>query len=125
MTPLQELSDLLSGRARVIVISEKNVDLRENGENRILVLKMVEGSLAAGGRGGGFGERKVTRVFLFRCGGGNCEKVFETEDKPKLDAFEVPFYVTRLPFTLADGTEGVGYGVVDPQLVTEYSKLTV
>lgn len=123
MTPLEELSGLLSGQARVIVISEKDVDLRRgHGDGRVFVLKMVEGSLAAGGRGAGFGERRVTKVALFRLGDDACQKLFETDDPSRLGDFEVPYHVSRLPFTLDDGAEVMGYGVVDPGLVAEYSK---
>lgn len=124
MTPLDELSDLLSGRSRAIVISEKEVDLRGNsGVNRVFVLKMVEGSLAAGGRGAGFGERRVTKVVLFALRAGVWEKLFETEDEGRVSAFEVPYYVSRTPFILGDGSETVGYGVVDPELVETYSRI--
>ncbi len=124
MTPIEELSDLLSGRSRAIVISEREVDLRgKSGENRMFVLKMVEGSHAAGGRGAGFGERRVTRVALFELREGVCEKLFETEEETRVAAYEIPYYVSRLPFTLADGSEAMGYGVVDPELVSAYSKL--
>ena len=58
MTPLEELVSHLSGNSRAIVISRRDVDLRPGAEdNRLFVLKIGEGSLAAGGRGGGFGER--------------------------------------------------------------------
>jgi len=125
LTPLQELSDLLSGRSRVIVISERDVDLRSgHGEGKVFVMKMVEGSLAAGGRGAGFGERRITKVALYRLSVSGCEKLFETEDEPRLATFEVPYYVSRLPFTLENGSEVMGYGVVDPDLVAEFSKKT-
>jgi hypothetical protein len=121
MTPLEELSDLLTGKSRVIVLSDREVDLRR-GKNRLFILKMLEGSLAAGGRGAGFGERKITKVALFDFYENGCDKLFETEDPSRLGAFEVPYYVSRLPFILADGAEVMGYGVVDPDLVAEYSK---
>jgi len=123
LTPLQELSESLSGKTRAIVISEMEIDLRPgHGSGMILVMKMVEGSLAAGGRGAGFGERRITSVAFYRLGGGGCEKLFETEEEPLLAAFEVPYYVSRLPFVLEDGTEVMGYGAVDPDLVAEYSR---
>ncbi|MDA4124515.1 MAG: hypothetical protein OK438_03585 [Thaumarchaeota archaeon] len=113
-----ELSSLMSGGSRVILISEKDVDLKPGtGDNRLFLLKMAEGSLAAGGRGGGFGERRVVAVFLFSLTSGVWSKLFETEDASRLADFEVPYYVSRLPMTLADGTETMGYGVVDPELV--------
>jgi hypothetical protein len=117
---LEELSFHLAGGSRVIVIAEKDVDLRVAArENRLFLLKIAEGSLAAGGRGGGFGERKVVGVFCFSSKGGSWTKLFETQDESKVADFEVPYYVSRLPFTLANGTETVGYGVVEPELVSQ------
>lgn len=118
MPDLDELSAHLSGGARVIVISEKDVDLRPGaGDNRVFLLKMAEGSLAAGGRGGGFGERRVVKVLSYQRGQGGWSKRYETDDESRAAEFEVPYYVSRLPFTMADGTEAVGYGVVEPELV--------
>ncbi len=123
MDALAELSDLLSGRVRAIVVSEKELDLNGlHGENRFFVMKMVEGSLAAGGRGAGFGERRVTLVAAFRYRDGTCERMFETEEERLLASFEIPYYVSRLPFVLPDGTEAMGYGVVDPELVSDFSR---
>ena len=120
MTPLEELAAWLTGASRAIVISDRDVDLRTSaGDNRLIVLKIGEGSHAAGGRGGGFGERKVTGVFCFELSKGEWAKRFEVEGEEGASGFEVPYYVSRLPMVLADGTEIMGYGVVDPDLVTE------
>jgi len=120
MRALEELSSYLTGGSRVIVLAEKDVDLRiaERG-NRLFLLKIAEGSLAAGGRGGGFGERKVVSVICFSSAGGSWEKLFETNEESVASTFEVPYYVSRLPLTLADGTEIMGYGVVEPELVAQ------
>jgi len=118
LTPLEELSRLLSGQSRAIVIASKDVDLGSAQDaNDVFVLQMPHGSLAAGGRGGGLGERRVIKVFLFRCSHGSWDKVYETEDEAKLSEFEIPFHVARIPIRLADGTESMGYGVVEPELV--------
>ena len=123
MDALDELSSGLSGPSRAIVISEKEVDLRPvSGDNRLFLLKIGEGSLAAGGRGGGFGERKVTAVLCFERRRGVWSKVFESSSENTTVQFEVPYYVTRLPMTLADGSESIGYGVVEPELVGEMAK---
>jgi hypothetical protein len=115
-----ELSSLVSGGSRVILISEKDIDLKPaSGDNRLFLLKMAEGSLASGGRGGGFGERRVVGVFLFTRTNGVWSKLFETVEESRLADFEVPYYVSRLPMTLEDGTETMGYGVVDPELVSQ------
>ncbi len=119
---MAELSSHLSGGARAIVISEKDIDLRRNsGDNRIFVLKIGEGSLAAGGRGGGFGERKVITVLCYELKSGVWSKLFQA-DESSAEGFEVPYYVSRIPMTMADGTESMGYGVVEPALVAEMSE---
>ena len=107
------------------MIAQRDVDLRSlSGENALFAMKMAEGSLAAGGRGGGFGERRVVSVSLFRYKDGSCEKLFSTEDASQIERFEIPFYVARMPLTLRDGTESMGYGVVDPELVHRYLDYT-
>ena len=116
---LKELTDLVIGSGRVIVIAQADVDLRsEAPDNTLVLLKMVQSSSAAGGRGGGFGERRVTAVSVFRSKGGKWTKVKEIVDEGRAQAFEIPYYVSRLPFVLKDGSESVGYGVVDPELTS-------
>jgi hypothetical protein len=118
-----ELTSHITGGTRVIVIAEKEVDFRPaSGNNLLVLLKIMEGSLASGGRGGGFGERKVVGVFVFGLANGTWSKLFETTDEAKLGEFEVPYSVSRLPFTLSDGTESMGYGVVDPDLVHQMTQ---
>lgn len=70
---------------------------------------------------GGLGERKVTAALCFERRGGVWSKVFEAGEN-EVAAYEVPYYVSRLPMTMADGTEAMGYGVVDPELVAEMGK---
>lgn len=122
MNALDDLSDMISGESRVIIIAQHDVDLSSlSGENNLFLLKMTEGSLAAGGRGGGFGERRVVKVVQFRCRDGAYEKVFETTDEAKVSEFEIPYYVARMPVILRDGTESMGYGVVEPELVRQFA----
>jgi len=122
MEALDEFVSILTGPSRAIVIAEKDVDLRpSSGDNRIFVLSIGEGSSAAGGRGGGFGERKVTAVVCFELRDGDWKVLFRAEAE-KSEDYEVPYYVTRIPLTMADGSDAMGYGVVDPALVGEMSK---
>lgn len=122
LSDLDELSEMISGGSRVIVIAQRDVDLKSlAGENNLFLLKMMEGSLAAGGRGGGFGERKVVKVAHFRYHDGVCEKVFETVDEGRVSKFEIPYHVARMPMTLRDGTESIGYGVIEPELVEQFA----
>ncbi|MDG6902310.1 MAG: hypothetical protein JRM80_10195 [Nitrososphaerota archaeon] len=122
MSPLEELLSHLAGASRAVVISDRDVDLRPGREEgRMFILKIGEGSLAAGGRGGGFGERKVTAVLCFERRNGAWAKRFEAEGEERASGFEVPYHVSRLPMVMTDGTEAMGYGVVDPALVAELS----
>ncbi len=122
MDALEELESNLTGGSRAIVISEREVDLTlRSSNNRLFILKIGEGSLAAGGRGGGFGERKVTGVLCFELKGGIWSVIFRAAEE-RLGEFEVPYYVSRIPMTMADGSEAMGYGVVEPALVSELSK---
>lgn len=123
MEGVDELVSHLSGGSRVIVIAEKDVDLRpQSGDNRLFLLKIAEGSLASGGRGGGFGERRVAEVLCFERKNGAWSRLFRTDDEVNLATYEVPYYVSRLPLTLLDGTESMGYGVVEPDLVRELAR---
>lgn len=122
MDALEELIVILSGPSRAIVIARKDVDLRpQSSENTLFVLNIGEGSLAAGGRGGGFGERKVTSVSCYELKANTWSRVYRAPPD-RVGDYEVPYYVSRLPLTMADGTETMGYGVVDPELVSELSK---
>ena len=122
MDALEELVAHLTGPSRAIVIARKGVDLRPKaGENMLFVFNIGEGSLAAGGRGGGFGERKVSAVSCFELKDNSWSLVFRAPPE-RVEEYEVPYYVSRLPLTMADGTETMGYGVVDPELVSELSK---
>jgi hypothetical protein len=122
LDPLEELVVNLSGLSRAIVIARKEVDLRpQSGENMLFVLNIGEGSLAAGGRGGGFGERRVTAVSCFELKANNWSLVFKAPPE-RVGDYEVPYHISRLPLTMADGTETMGYGVVDPELVSDLSK---
>lgn len=117
MDQTEEIEAHISGSARSILIAEADVDLRPAApDNKIFILKIGEGSLAAGGRGGGFGERKVTAVLFFQRSDASWKKMFEVVGGPA-EEFEVPYHVSRLPLTMADGSEAMGYGVVEPELV--------
>ena len=122
MNPLDELTQTLAGPSRVVVIAEKDVNLKSlAGKNDLFLLVLVEGSHAAGGRGAGFGERRVVRVLRFSYADGTCQKLFDSSLPEAVSGFEVPFHVARMPMTLQDGAESMGYGVVDPELVSEFA----
>ncbi len=124
MTPLDELATLLAERSRRILVAENPVDLKTlHGTNFVYVLQLPEGSLAAGGRAGGFGERRIEKVYAFHYENGSCRKLFETDSPEKLDRFELPFHAAGTPVVLPDGSERIISGVIDPEFVESYKRI--
>jgi hypothetical protein len=124
MTPLEELSLLISGKGRRILVAQNPVDLKTlNGDNMVYVLQLPEGGTAAGGRAGGFGERRVEKIYCFHYQNGSCRKIFESESMEKLDRFELPYHAAGTPVILPDGSEKVISGVIDPEFVASYKQV--
>ena len=124
MTPVEELATLLAQKGRRILVAENPVDLQSlRGHNSVYVLQLPEGSLAAGGRAGGFGERRIEKLYAFHYEDGSCRKLFETDSPDKLDRFELPFHAAGTPVVLPDGSEKIISGVIDPQFVESYKRI--
>ncbi|MGH9877972.1 MAG: hypothetical protein ACRD5H_10065, partial [Nitrososphaerales archaeon] len=120
MSDLEELVALLKEKAEInlaLLVSENDIRLNSrNHKNRLYVLEVDAGGHAAGGRGGGFGQRKFKKVYGFDCENGSCSKFLETSDNIEdLDSG----YVVRLPITLPDGNEIMASCSIDSQLVQE------
>ena len=104
-----------------MLVTDEVVDLGKlDVHNTIYVLQMPDGSTAAGGRGGGFGERRVVRVYQYETGSGECKKVGEFDDEERLESLDLPYHATAFPVLLPDGKEKLVSGVVDPELVRAY-----
>ena len=69
------------------------------------------------------GERKVTAVSCYDLKSGAWSLVFKAAPE-SAGGYEVPYHVSRLPMIKADGSETMGYGVVDPELVAELSEIS-
>jgi len=123
MSELEELSNLLSEKAEinlVLVVADNDIHLHSKDmQNRIYILEVETGGHAAGGRGGGFGQRRFRRICGFDCKDGTCKKILETTDN--LDDLDSG-YVVRMPLTLHDGREIMASCSIDSQLVQEYNR---
>lgn len=124
LTPLEELTRLLSEKGRRIFVAEGQIDLRvSDGRNCVYALQLPESAPgAAGGRIGGIGERKLVKLYCFRLENGKWVKVYETENDERLERFELPYHAAGLTVTLPDGSEKVVSGVVDEQFVQSYNE---
>jgi hypothetical protein len=118
---LSDLLELVNGKGRKVYVAEKMIDLGDlDVPNNIYILQLPDGSTAAGGRGGGFGERRIVKVYHFECGGGSCTRVGEFEDDERLDSLDLPYHATAMPIIDPQGIEKLVSGVVDGQFVESY-----
>src|SRR5207245_8956939 len=86
MTPLEELSLLISEKGRRILVAQTAVDLKTlQGENSVYILQLPEESHAAGGRAGGFGERRVEKIYSFDYQNGAGRKLFDVGSPQTLE----------------------------------------
>jgi len=123
MDGLSEFMELVNAKGRRVYVLAKPVDLRVvESPNDIYVLQLPDGSTAAGGRGGGFGERRIVKVYHFECGPGGCRKTSETEDDERLDALDLPYHATAMPILDPQGNEKLVSGVIDPPFADSYRK---
>lgn len=72
------------------------------------------------GSRGGFGERRLVRVYEFACGGGGCRTVKVVEEEEALGRLEMPYHAAAMSIIQPDGTERLVPGVVDPGLASAY-----
>ncbi|HVC26686.1 MAG TPA: hypothetical protein VND40_00855 [Nitrososphaerales archaeon] len=121
---LREFVGLIESRMRCVYVAERPIDLTKLDEpNTIFVLQLPEGfSTAAGSRGGGFGERRILRVYEFVCGQGDCTKVCEREGPEITETLDLPYHAAAFPITLPDGREKLVSGVADPEFVAAYRR---
>ncbi len=124
MDGLQQLVQLLQEKGRRVYVAEEMIDLSKlKVSNTIYVLQLPDNSTAAGGRGGGLGERRIVKVYHYRCRNGICEKLGEVEDETRLDELDLPYHATAMPIMLPDGKEVLVSGVVDPAFVASYQEI--
>jgi hypothetical protein len=122
MAGADEIIALIESKGRRVFVTDELIDLGKLDQpNEIYVLQMPDGSTAAGGRGGGMGERRVVKVFHFSCGHGECRKVAEVEDAEKIENLDLPYHATAFPILLPGGSERLVSGVADPDLRRSYS----
>lgn len=91
--------------------------------NTIFVLQLPEGfSTAGGSRGGGFGERRVLKIYQYACGHGDCRKVNEFEGQEATETIDPPYHAAAFPITLPDVREKLVSGVAGAEFVAAYRR---
>lgn len=121
MAGADEFVALLESQGRRVFVTEELIDLDKlDRPNQIYVLEMQSSSTAAGGRGGGMGDRRVVKVYHFSCGDGECRKVGVSEDSEKIERLDLPYHATAFPILMHGGKEKLATGVVDRELAASY-----
>lgn len=106
MDGLFEFLELVAAKGRRVYVAERPIDLRDlTTPNTIYVLQLPDGSTAAGGRAGGFGERRIVTLYHYELGSGTCTKVAVIGDDEKLDMLDLPYHATAMPVLDTEGKE--------------------
>lgn len=111
-----ELLDIM----RKIVVCSDDIDLSKKTENTVFLLFVEESQGSAGGRIGGAGFRRISRISCFHISEGVIEKIFETSDEMEISKFEIPLSAVAMDIKLSNGVPKVVQGIVDEDLVKTY-----
>ena len=106
--------------SRKIVVCKNNIDLSKKNDNIIFILSVEESSGSAGGRIGGAGFRRISKINCFKITIENVQKIFETENEDIISNFEVPLSAVAMDIKLSNSTPKVIQGIVDEELVESY-----
>ncbi len=109
---------------RKLVVSNSDLNLDTTASNTAFILMVEESRGSAGGRAAGSGSRRIDRIFGFSCGNGACSMMFETGEPSVIEQFDIPYSAVAMDIRLSDGRPLVVQGLVDPDLITSYIKLT-
>jgi hypothetical protein len=108
---------------RKILVCRKDLDLTKTYVNVIVIFEVEESRGSAGGRAAGYGSRRISKIMCFNNEHGNYNKIFESCDEQTILQFEIPYSAVALDIKLADGTQLVIQGVIDPEKVESYMPL--
>ena len=108
---------------RKILVCRKDLDLTKTYVNVVVIFVVEESRGSAGGRAAGYGSRRISKIMCFSNEHGNYNKIFESCDEQTILQFEIPYSAVALDIKLADGTQLVIQGVIDPEKVESYMPL--
>jgi hypothetical protein len=123
MTNFSSLEEVLSLPTRKLVLSSTEVDLSKSENSIVFVLLVEESFGSAGGRAGGSGSRKISRILGFRIHQSMISLMIDIREMDIIDRFDVPYSAVALDITLSTGQRSVVQGIVDPILIEEYMRI--
>ena len=117
------LDTIFHGGERKIVVCKDDLKLNEKKDNIIFILFIEESRGSAGGRIGGAGFRKISRIECYNTTNGIQKKIFETQDDNVISNFEIPLSAVAMDIELSNGNQKVVQGIVDEDLIKSYLSL--
>jgi hypothetical protein len=123
MTNFSSLEEVLSLPTRKLVVSSTEVDLSKSENSIVFVLLVEESFGSAGGRAGGSGSRKISRILGFKIHQSMISLMIDIREMDNIDRFDVPYSAVALDITLSTGQRSVVQGIVDPILIEEYMRI--
>lgn len=123
MINFSSLEEVLSLPTRKLVVASTEVDLSKSEHSIVFVLLVEESFGSAGGRAGGSGSRKISRILGFKIHQSMISLIIDIREMDIIDRFDVPYSAVALDITLSTGQRSVVQGVVDPILIEEYMRI--
>lgn len=123
MTNFSSLEEVLSLSTRKLVVASTEVDLSKSEHSIVFVLLVEESFGSAGGRAGGSGSRKISRILGFKIHHSMISLIIDIRETDIIDRFNVPYSAVALDITLSTGQRSVVQGIVDPILIEEYMRI--
>jgi hypothetical protein len=123
MTNFSSLEEVLSLPTRKLVVSSTEVDLSKSENSIVFVLLVEESFGSAGGRAGGSGSRKISRILGFKIHQSIISLMIDIREMDIIDRFDVPYSAVALDITLSTGQRSVVQGIVDPIIIEEYMRI--
>jgi hypothetical protein len=123
MTNFSSLEEVLSLPTRKLVVSSTEVDLSKSENSIVFVLLVEESFGSAGGRAGGSGSRKISRILGFKIHQSMISLMIDIREMDIIDRFDVPYSAVALDITLSTGQRSVVQGIVDPIIIEEYMRI--
>ena len=118
------IDSILQLAQRKLVVAKADLFLDKKVANTVFILMVEESRGSAGGRAAGSGSRRIDHIFGFSCDNGGCSQVFETGEPSAIEQFDIPYSAVAMDIRLSDGKPFVVQGLVDPELINSYLKLT-
>lgn len=118
-----KIDEIIKLPNRKLIVSENDIDLNSFTDNVVFILMVEESRGSAGGRGGGSGHRRITKIWGFKIENRNICPYFETEDEKVIEEFEIPYSAVAMDIKLSDNQNYVVQGLSDISLVKSYIQI--